>query len=87
METEKIVIISKLLFTQTTQSSLIYIFLIPKHCEKSSNGWKPTHQTFVFALWTSVSPPDGTTLTALIQMLNTDGTDGWFPPTHERLCP
>jgi Nucleoplasmin-like domain len=35
-------------------------------------GWKPTHLTTVFALRTSVLPPDGTTMKALIWMLNTD---------------
>ena len=39
---------------------------------KRFSGWKPTHLTSVFALWTSVLPPDGTTLMALIRMLNTD---------------
>ncbi len=29
------------------------------------SGWKPTHLTFVFSLWTSIlSPPDGTMLMA-----------------------
>ncbi len=47
------------------------------------SGQKPTHLTYVFTLWTSVLPPDGTTLTALIWMLNTDVCGcqiGWFPP-------
>ena len=41
-------------------------FLGNKHFEilqKISSGWKPTHLTSVFALQTSVSPPDGTMLT------------------------
>jgi hypothetical protein len=36
------------------------------------NGQKTTNLTSVFTLRTSVLPPDGTTLMALIRMLNTD---------------
>jgi hypothetical protein len=47
------------------------------------SGWKPTYLTSVFSLWTSVlSPPDGTTLTALADV-NTDVAGcsiGLFPP-------
>jgi hypothetical protein len=47
-------------------------------------GWKPSHLTFIFALWTSVLLPDGTTLMALIQMLHTMFVDvrlvGFHPP-------
>jgi len=44
---------------------------MPEDVSKHS-GWKPTHLASVFALWTSVLPPDGTILTALIRMLKMD---------------
>ena len=56
-----------------------------------TSGWKPTHLTSVFSLWTYVlSPPDGTMLTAFTYVnmdVNTDVADviGWFPPTPLRL--
>jgi hypothetical protein len=45
---------------------------LPVKAAKISSGWKPTHLTSVFALRTSVLPPDGTMLMVLIRMLNTD---------------
>jgi hypothetical protein len=39
--------------------------------QKISSGWKPTHLTSVFALLTSISLPDGTTLMAFADV-NTD---------------
>ncbi len=52
--------------------------------DKENSGWKPTHPTSVFALQTSISPPDGTTLTALIQMLNADvRLVGFHPPQRK----
>ncbi len=41
------------------------------NCSTDTSGWKPTHITYVFALRTSVSPPDGTTLKAFADV-NTD---------------
>jgi hypothetical protein len=48
------------------------------------SGWKPTNLTYVFSLRTSVLSPDGTMLTALIQMLIRRFADvrlvGFLPP-------
>ncbi len=41
------------------------------NCSNGISGWKPTHLTSVFALQTSVLPPDGTTLKAFANV-NTD---------------
>jgi hypothetical protein len=42
---------------------------LEKRDQLMMSGWKPTNLTSVFSLRTSVLLPDGTTLTALIQML------------------
>ncbi len=54
-------------------NKLVCFVLVKFTCNYS--GWKPTHLTSVFSLWTTVlSLPDGTTLTAFTYV-NTDVAD------------
>ncbi len=38
------------------------------HPPTNFSGWKPTHLTSIFSLRTSVTSPDGTMLTALVDV-------------------
>ncbi len=58
----------------------IYNYTIIKRVQLNCSGWKPTHLTSVFALRTSILLPDGTMLTALIQMFSDVRLVGFHPP-------
>ncbi len=56
--------------------------------EQKNSGWKPTNLTSVFPLRTSVLSPDGTTMTALIQILiQMLRLLGFLPPPKNTVSP